>query len=150
MAYCFFLHTTASNALALLFAITAAACAGSENENQCLAEPVADCTPDINTDFATIHRSLLSLRCGTSGNACHGEAGRKGDLVLSDADKAYSALLGKDGTHARVEPGDPGCSLLLQRLESDDASKRMPYGEGKLAEGLRCAVRKWIEDGAVR
>lgn len=132
-----------------LFAVfVLGACAGSDS--QCLSEPLPNCTPSINTDFATLHRSLFSQRCGTSGNACHGEAGRRADLVLAEPDKAYSALMGTDGTHARVVPGDPACSLLVQLLESDDPGKRMPYMESKLTEGFRCAVRKWIEDGAMR
>lgn len=141
MAYSFFSYITVAG---LVFA----AC--GDPENQCLPEPAADCSPSINTDFATLHRSFFAQRCGTSGNACHGEAGRKGNLVLNEPDSAYKALLGLDGTSARVSPGDPGCSLLLQRLESDDASKRMPLGEDKLPEGMRCAIRKWIEDGATQ
>lgn len=70
--------------------------------------------------------------------------------MLSEPDKAYNALLGTDGTRTRVVPGDPACSLLVQLLESDDIEKRMPYMESKLAEGFRCAVRKWVEDGATR
>lgn len=145
------IHTTyrklTFRAAAALF--MASACGGSEAA-ECLPEPAAACTPEINTEFTSIHRALFAQRCGTSGGACHGPDGRKGGLVLADADSAYNALLGMDGTRARVVPGDPGCSLLLQLLESDDPAKRMPYGENKLSEGLRCAVRTWIEAGAVR
>jgi hypothetical protein len=138
-------------AAALLLAAVTGACAGSgPAESQCLPEPAAACTPDINTDFASIHRTLFAPRCGTAGNACHGPSGRQGNLVLADADTAYKALLGQDGTQASVIPGDPGCSVLLQRLESDDPQLRMPFGENNLPEGLRCAVRTWIEQGAVR
>lgn len=126
------------------------ACGGGSETAECLPEPMAACTPEINTDFASIHRSLFARRCGTTGVACHGPEGRNGDLVLSDPDTAYKALLGQDGTNARVTPGDPACSLLLQRLESDDPEKRMPLLEDKLSEGMRCAVRTWIEGGAVR
>jgi hypothetical protein len=147
MAYSFLSNITRSTLVLVLF--VGAAC-GDDSGNQCLPELPSDCTPSINTDFATLQRSLFSPRCGTSGNACHGEAGRKGNLVLQDEEQAYKALLGLDGTHARVSVGDPRCSLLMERLESDDAAKRMPFGEDKLPEGLRCAVRKWIEDGAAR
>jgi hypothetical protein len=136
-------------AAALLLAAAVSAC-GGEEASECLPEPMAACTPDINTDFASIHRALFAQRCGTTGGACHGPDGRKGNLVLADADTAYAALMGMDGTQARVSPGDPACSLLLQRLESDDPAKRMPLGEDKLSEGLRCAVRTWIESGAAR
>jgi hypothetical protein len=136
--------------LVLLFALVLSACGGDDSAEECLPEPMADCRPDINTDFNALHRSLFAQRCGTSGVACHGADGRKGDLVLADADVAYKALLGMDGTPARVNPGDPACSSLLQRLESTDPAKRMPLGEGNLPEGMRCAVRKWIEMGAAR
>jgi hypothetical protein len=136
--------------LVLLLALVLSACGGDDSAEECLPEPMADCRPDINTDFTSLHRSLFAQRCGTSGVACHGPDGRKGELVLTDVDAAYKALLGMDGTHARVNPGDPSCSTLLQRLESNDPQKRMPLGEGNLPDGLRCAVRKWIETGAVR
>ena len=77
--------------------------------------------------------------------------GKQGNLLLEEPDAAYKALLGMDGTHARVQPGDPSCSMLMQRLDSDDPNVRMPRGEtNKLADGLRCAVRIWIEAGAAR
>lgn len=135
-------------AAALLLAASLSACGGSEN--QCVPEPTTECSPDINTSFDAIHRSLITQRCGTSGNACHGPAGRQGNLVLADADAAYMALLGQDGTNARVVPGDPGCSVLMQRIETADGKPRMPLGEPILPEGLRCAVRMWIEQGAAR
>lgn len=70
--------------------------------------------------------------------------------MLADADSAYKALLGQDGTSRRVVPGDPGCSVLMQRIESDDPMQRMPLLDAKLPEGFRCAVRTWIELGATR
>jgi hypothetical protein len=117
---------------------------------QCLPEPTTACMPDINTDFDSLYRNLFSKRCGTAGNACHGTDGHQAGLVLANVDAAYKALLGQDGTHARVIPGDPDCSSLMERLESDDISFRMPYMDVKLAEGSRCAVRMWIQDGAAR
>jgi hypothetical protein len=140
-------HKTPRLAAALLAAVFSA-CASSGN--QCLPEPATECLPDINVDFSSIHRSVILPSCGTAGNACHGPDGRRGNLVLADADTAYKALLGQDGTNARVTPGDPGCSVLMQRLESDDPVARMPYGDDKLSEGFRCAVRIWIERGAAR
>lgn len=135
---------------ALLFAAIGGACGEESEMAECLPEPTAACTPEINTDFASIHRSLFAQRCGTTGGACHGPEGRKGNLVLADPDAAHKALLGQDGTAARVIPGDAACSSLLQRLETDDPTKRMPLGENKLSEGIRCAVRTWIEGGASR
>jgi hypothetical protein len=129
------------------------ACGGSDDgpaAAQCLPEPSSECTADINTDFDSVYSNLFSKRCGTTGNACHGVDGHQGGLVLAGVDTAYKALLGQDGTHARVIPCDPDCSSLMARLESDDINFRLPYKEAKLADGLRCAVRMWIQDGAAR
>ena len=144
-----FFSSSTTNSLAILLAVALSAC-GGDDAAECLPEPMAACTPSINTDFASLHQSLFAPRCGTSGTACHGPDGRKGDLVLADADTAYKALLGMDGTRARVSPNDPACSELLQRLETTDPGERMPLGENNLPEGLRCAVRTWIETGAAR
>ena len=141
-----FLRKLLPSALLLACLVAAAACGGSSSA--CMPEPPVECTPSINTDFASLHKNILSQRCGTSGGACHGPSGKQGNLVLSDPQTAYSALLGKDGTATRVIPGDPSCSLLMQRLESDDPQRRMPRGENKLPDGLRCAIRRWIEEGA--
>lgn len=70
--------------------------------------------------------------------------------MLADADTAYGSLLGAGGGAARVVPGDPDCSPLMQRLESTDPAKRMPLGEDNLPEGVRCAIRRWIQEGAAR
>ena len=129
---------------------TALLCACTSSPNECTPEPQADCAPNINTDFASLHKNIFSPRCATAGNNCHSSEGKQGNLQLSDPDAAYNALLGMDGTHARVLPGDPSCSMLMQRLDSDDPNVRMPKGENKLADGSRCAVRQWIQAGAVR
>ena len=127
-----------------------AACAANTPAEACLPEPQAACTPAFNPDFNSIHSNLLAPRCGTAGNNCHGASGKKGNLVLSEPEQAYNALLGRDGTAQRVLPSDPNCSSLMQRLESDDPVQRMPFGESKLPDGVRCAVRMWIEAGANR
>jgi hypothetical protein len=41
--------------------------------------------------------------------------------------------------------------LLEVRLESSDPAIRMPFNSpAPLSEGLRCAVRQWIANGATR
>jgi hypothetical protein len=153
MAKPFCLHTKHAHAVALLLAAAGYSCGGDDAAPaaaQCLPEPTAACSPDINTNFESIYGNLLSKRCGSTGTACHGREAHMGNLVLADADSAYKALLGEDGTHARVVAGDPDCSPLMQRLESDDPNFRMPWKDAKLGEGSRCAVRMWIESGAAR
>jgi hypothetical protein len=68
-------------------------------------------------------------------------------LVLLGRDEAYDHLLGETDSRARVVPGDPECSLLVQRLESTDPQFVMPVGM-RLPEGQRCAVRQWVAAGA--
>jgi hypothetical protein len=128
------------------------ACGGDDDGEQAACVPAAQpaCDASINIDFESLHTNLLSQRCGTNGGGCHGANATQGNLVLTTPDAAYAALLGLDGTSSRVVAGDPTCSLLMQRLETDDAEKRMPRFENKLPEGLRCAVRQWIEQGAAR
>ena len=132
-----------------------AACGGSSDPDasaQCVASLPTSCTPDIDPTFDSLFTNVISQRCGTSdsGNTCHGKNGNpKSSLKLTDAATAYQALLGQNGAPARVIPGDPHCSPLIERLESDDPAFRMPYGdEKKLPAGLRCAFQQWIEKGA--
>jgi hypothetical protein len=139
------------SAAVLALCLSAAACGGHNGEAECISLPET-CTPLFNPDYDTIYRNVLSQRCGTASGSlnCHGPAGNQGNLNLGDADSAYSALLGASGFHARVIAGDPECSMLMERLETDDQAKRMPRGEAKLAEGARCAIQRWIAEGAVR
>jgi hypothetical protein len=80
---------------------------------------------------------------------CHTADAAMAGLVLQDADQAYSLLLGQTG-RARVNPGDPACSLLVIRLESNDPTFRMPPGPTPLLESARCDILQWIANGAAR
>jgi hypothetical protein len=132
-------------ALALL-----CACKGSDSPGKSCIDLPADCTPSIPTTFDAIYSQVLLPSCGSSltGGSCHAKAGAQAGLILEGQDVAYDMLLGNGGAKARVEPGMPECSVLMQRLSSDDASFRMPRGSAKLPDGVRCAISKWIEKGA--
>jgi hypothetical protein len=129
------------------------ACASdtSMNGDSCLQTLPLTCEPSLPASYDELYQQVFSQRCGVSGSgtSCHGRDGLKGNLGLFDAQSAYKALTGADMTRARVLPGDPACSLLMQRLESQDASFRMPLGESPLSAGVRCAVQTWIEQGAL-
>jgi len=71
-------------------------------------------------------------------------------LVLVDPDEAYSILMGEGLGHAFVKPGDPGCSALVVRLDTDNPILRMPPAGDPLDERERCSIRRWISDGAPR
>lgn len=115
------------------------------SDDSCVEVDVASCTPTYDPTFDNLFSRTLGPSCGVTGGACHGAEGAKGGLILEIADEAYTLLL--DG---RVEPGDPGCSLLVQRIESTDGSVKMPPGSRTLAAGDRCAIERWIADGAAR
>jgi len=133
-----------------------AACNGDDGENMagmsgdgaCLPALELDCDPTFTPTFDEIYdRELRS--CGANGSLCHGAEGDHGGLTLADRDGAYDALLGIGEEHARVIPGDPECSILIQRLESTDANFVMPRGT-PLTPGKRCAIRQWVANGAER
>jgi hypothetical protein len=91
-----------------------------------------------------VFAQTLEPSCGQGGSSCHAPKGAKGDLVIDTSEASHSRLL-----DAWVRPGDPGCSLLMIRMEQDDPVKVMPPGS-PLSEAERCAVATWIAEGAAR
>jgi hypothetical protein len=149
-------RVAASIALLALYAceeVDGAADAGSDASTDCLAPLDLDCSPSYHPTFEQIHQRLIQSQCGVTGasGGCHGpESEGQGGLVLDDPDVAYEELLGISDGRARVVPGDPECSILVQRIESNDPSFRMPSRAARLPEGVRCAIRQWIANGAKR
>ncbi|MFN9268251.1 MAG: DUF1549 domain-containing protein, partial [Planctomycetaceae bacterium] len=93
--------------------------------------------PDRPTFEAHI-RPLLKAHCWH----CHGEAERvEGSLDLRQARR----LLKGGDTGPGAVPGQPGDSLLLERVESGE----MPPGKKKLTPSEMALLRRWIEQGAV-
>jgi hypothetical protein len=103
-----------------------------------------DCTPAYPATFANVHQRTLVPSCAVSGASCHATAGAQGGLALENLDDAFSGLVG-DG---RVLANDAACSLVMQRL-SATGSDQMPPG-APLSESQRCAIAKWISEGAQR
>jgi hypothetical protein len=142
-------------ALGALLALALPSCgddgAGGDDPAQCLESLPMDCAADRPTTFDAIYKSVFSASCGAvgQGTSCHGSEGLKGGLGLFSADVAYEDLLGMNG-RARVVPGDAKCSILMQRLESNDATFRMPLRDKMLLPEVRCAIQRWIDDGAAR
>jgi hypothetical protein len=136
------------------------ACGGGDDDDDtassvCLG-PLPKCTTTaFPPTYDNIYKQVLKTTCASSDteSSCHygpePEHAQAG-LVLSDPEGAYDYLLGKADGRARVVPKDPECSLLIQRIESKDASFRMPVGKDPLKENVRCAIRQWIADGAPR
>jgi hypothetical protein len=129
--------------------------ASTEGSESCLEELDLECTPAYEPSYDAIYENLLSKTCGaaSTGSVCHygpEASSAQGGLALSDPEESYDGLLGRAGSHARVKPGEPECSTLVQRLESDDPAFRMPVGQAALTLAERCAVRQWIANGAQR
>ena len=113
------------------------------NGGECLAPLDLECSPSYSPTFDEIYSRRIAPTCGAGGASCHGAMGHQAGLTLADADGAYDAL------RARLVPGDPECSLLMKRLESEDPEFVMPVGL-RLSPGERCAFRLWIANGAER
>ncbi len=95
-----------------------------------------------------VWEQTITTSCSGGGAACHddGEDGER--LRLVEPDAAYLALT--EGEHPQVIPGDPRCSPLLIRLESEDPTYRMPPGNTALAAGARCSIATWVAAGATQ
>ncbi len=96
--------------------------------------------PSAASVFNERVRPLLQERCVE----CHGGKKQKGELRL-DA-KVFAFKGGHDGM--AIVPGDPGKSLLFQRLISEDSDERMPPKGPPLSAEQIAAVKSWIEAGA--
>jgi hypothetical protein len=142
-----------TRATLLLLGMLVLACGGDDGSDEGLTcvEGLADaCTPAFDPTWQNVYANVVSPTCGGSGSSCHAAAGKQGGLDLSSAPKAHAALLGHDEVgKARVVPGDPACSILMERIETSDLQKRMPLGAPQpLSAATRCAVQQWIEKGA--
>jgi hypothetical protein len=117
-----------------------AGCTGDE----CLTDLNADCAPLYEPTFENVFEETLAPSCGLPGTSCHSAEGRKNGLAFAELEEAHRLLL-----EGRVEPGDASCSLIMRRISSDDLGVQMPPGR-KLIDSERCAIQKWIQDGAMR
>jgi hypothetical protein len=118
----------------------------------CIDFDVEQCTPQYAPEFERIFTETLVPSCGVAGSACHGAsdaAGAARDLHITELDATYAMLRGEGGVEF-VTPGDPSCSLLMVRMNTDDPARLMPPGAQPLREGVRCSIARWIAEGAQR
>ncbi|MSV36147.1 MAG: DUF1549 domain-containing protein, partial [Bryobacterales bacterium] len=87
-------------------------------------------------------RPILSDKCYT----CHGPGKQMGTIRFDREEVAKHELSG--GRHAIV-PGDPGKSLMVQRITATGPGVRMPLNGEPLSEREVAVIKKWIEQGAV-
>lgn len=123
----------------LLVALVATGCGGDAPE-ACPIPLPADCEPLYEPTFDQVYAQTLSDTCALSG--CHASASAQGGLDLEGQEQAFSALVDE----GRVLPGDPACSELMMRLHGVGVPV-MPPGR-PLSDAERCAVQRWIEQGA--
>ena len=76
------------------------------------------------------------------------------DMDLRDADASFNTLVNvtsaQDANFARVEPGQPANSYLVQKLQGiASVGNVMPPGGGLSADEIM-AVEDWITNGALR
>ena len=70
---------------------------------------------------------------------------------MPDEATAYMNLVGaksgRDPSQIRVDPGNPGCSVMIVRTDSPGADYQMPPGTA-LSPQERCALIQWVQNGA--
>ncbi len=95
---------------------------------------------DGPVDYLKQIKPILAERCF----ACHGAVKQKGKLRLDTAALAIKG--GKSGS--AIHPGDPGRSLLLQRVTAADEADRMPLDGKPLTPAQIAILQRWIAEGA--
>jgi mono/diheme cytochrome c family protein len=96
--------------------------------------------PSPEVSYQDDVRPVLASTCVV----CHGSGGGNGGLDLS----THAGLLAGGAGGPAVIPGRPDSSLLVDRLETDNAALRMPPG-GSLSAAQIAAIREWIAGGAL-
>lgn len=128
-----------------------AACAGSGEGLDTNGRPLAeggDTSGVLTPDLAAIQAKVFTPHC----TGCHAGVGAPQGLRL-DSGNSYGSLVGvpsgEVATLLRIEPGNPGRSYLIQKLEGRAAvGGRMPLGQAALPEATIAVIRQWITDGA--
>jgi len=113
----------------------------------CLEPLDGECASLYEPNFDQVFNQTLLPSCGVGGASCHAPEGTATDLVLADARDAWAQLTAGDSP--LVVAGDPECSPLMERLETGDPERLMPPG-APLSDEERCAIQRWIAEGAAR
>jgi hypothetical protein len=110
-----------------------------ESAQACVEIDYEGCALLYPPTWEQVWQQTISSTCSGGGSACH--AGDVG-LTFGDQATAYEGLMHE------IVAGDPACSPVMLRLESDDPDFRMPPGNTPLSAGARCSIATWIADGA--
>jgi hypothetical protein len=147
---CFCAAESRATAAAVVSLMTATSMVGCADES-CLDPLRTDCQPLYEPTFTNIYDNTLSKSCAVGNGTCHTVDGQgvANNLSFATEDSAYAGLTGMvDGVKRAIE-NDAECSILIQRLESDDPDIQMPPGK-KLQESERCAIIQWVAAGTPR
>lgn len=98
-----------------------------------------------------LHREVIQRSCaGQQGLCHHGQF----EPNLSTPALTYENLVLRPSLEknkrARVVPGDPAASFLMDKLRNLDVISRMPLGAEPLSEENLAAIEAWILEGAPR
>lgn len=116
------------------------------------SDPVGS-NPAENSTFDEIQTSIFNTSCALSG--CHAGSNPQQGMDLS-AGRSYDAIVNAPSRERpdlmRVEPGNPGESYLLMKIEGAQGivGARMPLGRSPLSDAQISLVRGWIAEGAPR
>jgi hypothetical protein len=131
--------------------LAASGCGGDDDVLTCAEVDTTMCTPTFPPTWDNVYKFVIEQRCGAAtGAACHGTGGMQGGLTMTTQDIAFEGLVNGAGGMPRVLPMDASCSILTERVETSDTTKRMPRGGAQLSAGDRCAIEQWIAKGATK
>ena len=101
-----------------------------------------------------VESEILAVRC--AGSVCHSAGDQRAaglDLVtpgVPDRVKNIASASAECGGSMLVVPGDPGGSLLYQKLgEAPPCGSRMPLAQEALSADETECVRSWIQEMAL-
>jgi hypothetical protein len=121
--------------------------AGAAQEDDPLA--VADDVDPASLD--ALHRTVLLKSCAGTPGLCHNG---QFEPNLSTPALTYENLVLRPSLEhrkqARVVPGDPAGSLLIDKLRNKGVISQMPLGAEPLPEDQIAAIEAWIQAGALR
>jgi hypothetical protein len=141
----------ALGAFALVLGVGGCGSPQAKPVSQCVSGLDLECAPLFDPPlYSTLYEQILHPTCAQGRGTCHTADAAQGDLVMEDIDETYARLLGTFDQRPRVKPGDPACSLLVERLEAKTSEQRMPPGPTPLSDAARCDVVLWIAQGASR
>jgi hypothetical protein len=141
-------------AIATLATLSLGVAACQDPPLECVQDLSATCQPLYPPTFDNVFQDTLLPKCSTGGGSCHTPTGHQGGLVFdrADPDGAYHELMMNSAVQTdreRIAPGDPSCSVVIERLYATASRWHMPRGS-TLAPEEKCAIVQWVQQGALR